>query len=152
MSDPTQVDPRGLRFNAAVTAIVLAVVLLTGSGWLLAVQAVVFGTGALAGLRYSPYGLAYRSLVARRLGPPAHCEPEAPPRFAQAVGLTFALIGVAGYLGGAGWLGYTATTFAWVAAFLNAAFGFCLGCETYLLFRRVVPTRSVRSVRKGVVA
>ena len=87
------IDPRGPRFAAAVTTLVLGLVLVTGSGWLLAAQAVVFAVGALFGLRYSPYGWLYRKLVRPRLGPPAELEAEAPPRFAQAVGLAFALIG-----------------------------------------------------------
>ncbi len=149
MARPTQVDPRGLRFSAALTALVLAAVLLTGSGWLLAVQALVFAAGAIAGLQFSPYGVLFRSTIARRLGPPAQREPAAPPRFAQAVGLVFAVVGVAGYAAGLGWLGYTATAFAWVAAFLNAAFGFCLGCESYLLIRRLAPSRKAL-IRKGV--
>jgi len=117
------------------------VVLVTGSVWLLAAQAVVFAVGAVFGLRYSPYGWLYRKLVRPRLGPPAELEAEAPPRFAQAVGLAFALIGVAGYAAGLTWLGLTATAAALAAAFLNAAFGFCLGCEMYLIIRRIWPGR-----------
>ena len=135
------IDPRGPRFSAAITTVVLAVVLVTGSVWLLAVQAVVFAAGSVLGLRYSPYGLLYRSLVRPRLGPPAELEPEAPPRFAQGVGLVFAVAGVAGYAAGLTWLGVVATAFALVAAFLNAVFGFCLGCEMYLLIRRIRPGR-----------
>ena len=148
MSDPAlgSVDPRGLRFNAGVTAVVLAAVVLTDNVWLLAAQAAVFGVGAIAGLRFSPYGALFRKLVAPRLGPPAHREAEAPPRFAQAVGLAFAVVGVAGLAAGVTWLGVAATALAWVAAFLNAAFGFCMGCETYLLIRRVLP------ISKGVTA
>jgi hypothetical protein len=137
------VDPRGLRFAAAVTAVVLAVALVVSSGWLLAVQAVVFGVGAFAGLRFSPYGLAFRRFVAPRLGAPTHREPEAAPRFAQAVGFAFAVIGVIGYASGLGWLGLAATAIAWVAAFLNAAFGFCIGCEFYLLFHRTFTNKGV---------
>ncbi len=135
------IDPRGPRFAALVTTVVLVVVLVTGSLWLLVAQALVFAAGAVFGLRYSPYGLLYRRFVRPRLGPPAELEPEAPPRFAQAVGLVFALIGVAGYAAGLTWLGMAATAAALVAAFLNAAFGFCLGCEMYLLLRRVWPAR-----------
>ncbi len=135
--DVSLVDARGPRFAAWVTSAVLAVALLTADGWLVAVQAAVFAVGALAGLRYAPYGLAYRWLVRPRLGPPAELEPEAPPRFAQAVGLVFAVAGVAGYAAGVTWLGMAATATALVAAFLNGAFGFCLGCEMYLLIRRV---------------
>ena len=136
------VDVRGPRFAAWVTAVVLAVALLTGSGWLVAVQAVVFAVGALAGLRYAPYGVLFRVLVAPRLGPVREREAEAPPRFAQLVGLIFALVGAAGYLLGAPVLGAVATGFALVAALLNAATGFCLGCEFYLIARRALPARA----------
>lgn len=136
-----QIDPRGPRFGAIITTVVLAVVLITGNLWVLVAQAVVFGAGAVFGLRYAPYGVLYRLLVRPRLGPPRELEPEAPPRFAQAVGLLFAAVGVAGYASGVTWLGIAATAMALAAAFLNGAFGFCLGCETYLLIRRVWPGR-----------
>lgn len=131
-----QVDPRGQRLSAAITTVVLVLVLVTGSWVLLTAQAVVFAAGVLFGLRFSPYGLIYKSLVRPRIGPPEELEAEGPPRFAQGVGLIFALAGVAGYGLGIGWLGTGATALALGAAFLNAAFGFCLGCEMYLLIRR----------------
>jgi hypothetical protein len=137
-----EVDVRGPRFGAWVTSAVLAVALLTGSGWLVAVQAAVFAVGALAGLRYAPYGVLFRLLVAPRLGPVREREPEAPPRFAQAVGLVFAVVGAAGYLTGATVLGAVATGLALVAALLNAALGLCLGCELYLTVQRVRTARA----------
>ncbi|SEG79286.1 protein of unknown function [Thermomonospora echinospora] len=142
-----QVDPRGQRMAAGITTVILVIVLVTGSWELLAAQAVVFAVGALAGLRYAPYGLIYQALVRPRIGPPAELEAAAPPRFAQGVGLVFAVVGTAGYALGTEWLGIGATAFALGAAFLNAAFGFCLGCEMYLLIRRVIPlNRSEREV------
>ncbi len=135
------IDPRGPRFSAAITTVVLAVVLVTSSVWLLGIQAAVFAAGSVLGLRYSPYGLLYRWLVRPRLRPPAELEPEAPPRFAQGVGLAFAVVGLAGYAAGLTWLGAAATAAALAAAFLNAVFGFCLGCEMYLLIRRILPGR-----------
>jgi hypothetical protein len=132
-----QIDVRGPRFGAWVTTVVLAVVLITGWWPLLAAQAVVFAVGAFAGLRRAPYGLVFRYLVAPRLGPVTEREDPAPPRFAQAVGLAFAVIGVLGYATGLTALGVVATALALVAALLNAAVGFCLGCEMYLLLRRV---------------
>jgi Domain of unknown function (DUF4395) len=134
-----KIDPRGQRFSAALSAIVLAIVLITGSWWLLAAQAVVFAIGAIVGLRYAPYGLIYRWLVRPRLGPPSELEAEAPPRFAQGVGLVVSLIGVVGYVSGLTPLGMAGAAAALAAAFLNAAFGFCLGCEMYVLIRRIWP-------------
>jgi hypothetical protein len=119
-----------------VTTVVLAVVLLTSSGALLALQTAVFLAGAILGLKRAPYGVLFRALVRPRLGPPAELEAEAPPRFAQAVGAGFGIVGTIGFLAGAETLGTAATAFALAAAFLNAAFGFCLGCEVYLLIRR----------------
>jgi hypothetical protein len=137
-----QVDPRGQRFSAILTSIVLIVVLVTSSWLLLAAQAIVFAIGVALGLRSAPYGLIYQALVRPRLGPSKELEPEAPPRFAQGVGAAFALVGVVGYALGIPALGMTATAFALIAAFLNAAFGLCLGCEAYLLIRRFTPGRA----------
>jgi hypothetical protein len=130
------IDPRGPRFGAAITVAVLALVLITGSAWLLGAQMLVFATGALAGLRYAPYGIVYRHLIRPRLGPPALTEAEGPPRFAQGVGMVFALGGVLGYATGATGVGIALTALALVAAFLNAAFDICLGCQVYLFIQR----------------
>jgi hypothetical protein len=129
---PKQVDVRGPRFAAWLTAVVLTIVLLTSSGWLLLAQTVVFALGAFIGLGASPYPLIYRYLVAPRLGPVAEREDATPVRFAQGVGFVFALVGTVGYLAGAPLVGTVATAFALIAAFLNAAFGLCLGCLAYL--------------------
>jgi len=144
--DMPDIDPRGQRFAAALTSLVLAVALLLESGWLVAVQAAVFAIGAVAGPHRGPYALLFRALIRPRIGPPAELEPAAPPRFAQGVGLGFALLGAAGYLAGWALLGTVATGFALGAAFLNATVGLCLGCEVYLLGRRALAT--VLSYRK----
>jgi hypothetical protein len=136
------IDVRGPRFSAWVTSAVLAIALLTASGVLVAVQAAVFAVGAFAGLRYAPYGVLFRRFVAPRLGPVREWEPETPARFAQLVGFLFAVVGAAGFLLGAPVAGFVATGLALVAALLNAATGFCLGCELYLTARRVLPARA----------
>ena len=140
---PPLVDPRGPRLAAAVTAVVLAVVLLTGSAWLLAVQAVVFALGAAG---RSPYGALYARLVRPRLGPPAELEDTRPLRFAQAVGLVFTAVALAGLALSTGSVALVAVAAALAAAFLNAAFGICLGCEIYLLARRAMSRPIVRTV------
>ncbi len=136
-----QVDPRGPRLGATVTTLVLAVALLAAPGpltvVLVAVQTVLFALGATRGVARTPYGWAFRTLVRPRLGAPDELEDAAPPRFAQAVGLAFGLVALVGYLSGADLLGSVATGLALAAAFLNAAFGFCLGCELYLLGKRL---------------
>jgi hypothetical protein len=130
-----ELDPRGQRFAAALTSTVLVVVLATGWGWLALLQMVVFAVTA-ADPRLGPYGYVYRALVLPRLGPPAEREAAAPVRFAQLVGFCFLAVASVGYLTGATTLGVVFAAFALLAAFLNAAFGVCLGCEAYLAIRR----------------
>jgi len=136
-----QIDPRGPRFGALVTMVVFAVVLITSSVWLLVAQAVVFAAGAIFGIGYSPYGFIYRWLVRPRLGPPAELEDAAPPRFAQAIGLAISIIGIIGFAAGLRPLGLTAAALGLVAAVLNGVFGICLGCELYLIIRRLRPAQ-----------
>jgi hypothetical protein len=138
-----QIDPRGARFAALVTTVVLVVVLITSSPWLLAAQAIVFAVAAVFGMQAAPYGMVYRWLIRPRLGPPAELEAAAPPRFAQGVGVVFSVIGVIGYATGLRPLGMAAAAAALAAAFLNGAFGLCLGCEMYLIIRRIWPGRQV---------
>lgn len=152
MSAPTlqvqQVDVRGPRFAAWITTAVLVVVLVISTlstlaaGVLLAVQAVVFALGAAVGPRRSPHGQLFATLVAPRLGPAIDREPVAPLRFAQLVGLIFAVVGAVAFLAGAGLIGGIATGFALFAALLNAAFGICLGCQIYPLVARMRGTGS----------
>lgn len=142
----TKVDPRGLRFAAGVTTVLLALTLILNSAWPLAVQAVVFAISVAFGVQASPYGQLFKRLIRPRLGPPKELEDAAPPRFAQLVGLVFAVAGLIGYLTGVTVLGVVATGFALVAAFVNAAVGLCLGCEAYLLIHRIrTPTRDTNA-------
>jgi Ca2+/Na+ antiporter len=125
------IDPRGPRFAAWITTLVLAAVLLTGSGWLLLAQAAVFALGTLG---HNPYALFWKRFLRR--GEPAELEDARPPRFAQLVGFVFAVVGVLAFAAGASVVALVATAAALAAAFLNAAFGLCLGCELYLIVRR----------------
>ncbi|MGY4709504.1 DUF4395 domain-containing protein [Mycolicibacterium sp. CBM1] len=145
---PTQVDVRGPRFAAWVTTAVLIAVLLASAvstvtaAVLLALQAVVFAIGAARGPRQHPYGVIFARLVAPGLSPVTEREPVPPLKFAQLVGLVFAVVGVAGFVFGVPLLGTIATAFALFAAFLNAAFGICLGCQLYPLVARLRRTPS----------
>lgn len=135
------IDPRGPRFGAGITTVVLALIIALGpesglSGLLLAIQILVFAAGAVLGMQAHPYGILFRELVRPRLAPPTELEEQAPPRFAQAVGLAFAFLAAAGLLLDLPLLFYVPLGFALAAAFLNAAFNFCLGCEVYLLIVR----------------
>lgn len=145
---PGQVDVRGPRFAAWITTGVLVLVLIASAvsiplaAVLITVQAVVFAIGAAAGPRRSPYGVLYAKLVAPRVGPPSEVEPVAPLRFAQLVGLVFAVLSLIGFAAGSTVVGVIFAAFALFAAFLNAAFGICLGCKIYPLALRLRPSAS----------
>jgi hypothetical protein len=146
---PRPIDPRGPRFAAAVTSVVLLAVLLTGSGWLLLAQAAVFALGTVD---RSPYAAFFRRFVRPRLGPPAELEDPRPVRFAQGVGLGFALLGLLGVVAGSGLLAVAAVGAALAAAVLNASVGLCLGCELYLLARRARAGRGARAAAPAAAA
>jgi hypothetical protein len=142
-AQPQQVDVRGPRFAAWVTTAVLVLALLVSAtspaaaALVLGLQAVVFAIGAVGGPRKHPYGRIFATLVAPRLSPVTEKEPIPPLKFAQLVGLLFAVVGAVGFGAGITALGLTATAFALIAAFLNAAFGICLGCQIYPLVARL---------------
>jgi hypothetical protein len=130
------IDARGPRFGATITTIVLAVALVTQNKWVLVAQGLVFLIGAVKGPQFTPYGLIFKSIVKPRLKGVAPTEDVRPPRFAQAVGFGFALVAAIGALAGADLVFTIAVGMALAAAFLNAAFNYCLGCEMYLLLVR----------------
>ncbi len=144
--EPDRVDVRGPRFAAWVTTAVLLLTLIVSAAsplaaaLILGAQAVIFAIGAIGGPRRHPYGRVFARVVAPRLGPATEREPVAPLKFAQLVGLIFAVVGVVGFAVGAFVLGLIATAAALVAAFLNAAFGICLGCQLYPLVARLRST------------
>lgn len=139
------IDPRGQRFGAAITTVVLAVALVLQNPWVLLFQALVFAITVAVGPGNGPYGWIFRVLIRPRISPAHELEDPRPPRFAQLVGLIFAVLGLIGFFSGVWVLGVVATGCAVVAALLNAVIGFCLGCELYLLGRRVLPARSRES-------
>jgi Domain of unknown function (DUF4395) len=130
------IDARGPRFSASITALVLATALVTQNKWVLVAQGLVFLIGATRGPQFTPYGLIFKNVVKPRLNKVAPTEDVRPPKFAQAVGFIFALVGSIGAFAGADIVFTVATGFALAAAFLNAAFNYCLGCEMYLLITR----------------
>jgi Ca2+/Na+ antiporter len=145
-AQPDRVDVRGPRFAAWVTTAVLVLALVVSAAsplaaaLVLGAQAVIFAVGAIGGPRRHPYGRVFAGVVAPRLGPVKEREPVAPLKFAQLVGLIFAVVGVVAFAAGAFLTGVVATAAALVAAFLNAAFGICLGCQLYPLVARLRPT------------
>ena len=144
MSAQTGIDPRGPRFGAGITGVLLLVVIgLSLAGLLVpaliifTAQTLLFAWGAFAGIKRHPYGLLFKTLVRPRLKPPTELEDPTPPTFAQGVGFAITAIGVILTLLGLTLALPIAAALAFVAAFLNSVFGYCLGCQIYLLLVRV---------------
>ena len=131
------IDARGPRFSAAITSVVLALALITESSYVIGFQFAVFLSAVLFGLRRSIYGFIYRNLIQPRLSGPVPSEDQRAPRFAQFIGALFAFVALLGGITGNSSVFLIATSFALGAAFLNAAFGFCLGCHMYLILVRL---------------
>ncbi len=136
-TDVQLIDARGPRFGAVITTVVLATALATSNLWVIVAQAIVFAIGAFRGPQFTPYAAIFRTIVKPRLKSAVISEDVRPPQFAQSVGLLFAIVAIVGSLTGINALFVIATSFALAAAFLNAAFNFCLGCEMYLLLLRL---------------
>ena len=136
IKDTTIIDARGPRFGAVITTAVLATALATNNLWVIVAQAVVFAIGAIKGPQFTPYAFIYKTFVKPRLKGDTPTEDVRPPQFAQSVGLLFALVAIGGLSIGVSAIFTVAVAFALAAAFLNAAFNFCLGCEVYLLLLR----------------
>ncbi len=151
-AQPFGIDPRGPRFGATITSVLLLIVVLLGltepfgtdlvaralqpSALLLTVLVALFAWGAFAGIQKHPYGAVYRRLIAPRLAPPTEREHPAPPTFAQLVGLIVTATGLVLHLVGLPGALVVAASAAFIAAFLNAAFAYCLGCQLYVLLVR----------------
>ena len=133
----TVIDARGPRFSAAITAAVLATALATNNLWVVIAQAIVFAIGAFRGPQFTPYAAIFKSIVKPRLKSEPITEDVRPPQFAQSVGLLFALTAIAGSVLGISVIFTIAISFALAAAFLNAAFNYCLGCEMYVVLLRL---------------
>ena len=132
----TIIDARGPRFGAVITSLVLATALATNNVWVIVAQAIVFAIGAIKGPQFTPYAFIYKTFVKPRLKGETPAEDVRPPQFAQTVGLLFALAAIGGVIFGVNAVFTIAVAIALGAAFLNAAFNFCLGCEVYLLLLR----------------
>jgi len=134
---PAGIDPRGPRTNQAVLAAGLAAGFVLGWWPVAPVLAVVLGLGVLLGPAWNPVMLAYRHLLAPRLGPPSELEDPRPPRFAAAVGVAFLVAATAAFLLGATALGWALSLVVAALAALAATTGLCVGCEVYLVASRL---------------
>jgi len=141
MTTNKHVDPRGPRFGAAITSVLSLIAFylsLTNQSLAYAILVAlgVFFTWSLVSPSTHPYGWSFAKFIRPKLAAPKELEDPRPLRFAQQVGLAFALLGIIGGIFSAPLIAVSAA-FIFLAAFLNAAFGLCLGCQLYLLIRRV---------------
>ncbi len=137
------IDPRGPRFGAAITSALsmtaFGIAVSAPEGFstaypLIVVLAVLFSWSVFSPKTH-PYGLVFKKLVRPRLAAPSELEDSRPPQFAQKVGLGFALLGLIGFWFAPALVAVSAG-FIFFAAFLNAFFNFCLGCQMYLGLKR----------------
>ena len=142
------IDPRGHRFGAGLSAILLVVAFLTGTPWIVALVLLSIGVSAAFGLRYSIYGVIWRRIARVLSLPKVEPEHEYPPRFAQVLGSVALILSLISFALGA-------TTLAWVFALavaslqtLLATTGYCLGCRLYFL-RWWVPDLVTRIWTRG---
>jgi hypothetical protein len=144
------IDPRGHRFGAGVSAVILILAALTGTVWVVAVALLSIGVSAAFGLRYSIYGVAWR-WIARSAGlgkvEPEH---EYPPRFAQVLGSVALVLSLAAFALGATTVGWFLALAVAALQSLLAVTGYCLGCRLYFL-RWWVPDFVTRLWTRGRV-
>ncbi len=139
-SPDIQIDPRGYRFGALITFVLATAALAFGATTtgvvLAAVLTALFLPGAIVGPHVTLQSWIFRTLIRPRIGAPEDTESFRPPRFAQQMGLAMSLAGLVFGLLGVGIGFYVFFGMVTVASFLNGIFGYCLGCEIYLLFKR----------------
>lgn len=149
------IDPRGPRFGASITVVLLAIDVILGlsgvsvtSGTTLAqrvtdpafilllIITLIFAWGAFAGIQRHPYGLIFKKFIRPNLGAPTELEDPKPPTFAQLIGFLVSGVGIVLALAGVPYGLVVAAAFAFIAAFLNSVFAYCLGCQIYVLLVR----------------
>jgi hypothetical protein len=144
----TGIDPRGPRVVAGLVAITFLVVIalallgLDTPGFAIAAlvlaiySAALFLFAAIAGVPRHPYGLLFKKVIRPRLAPPTELEDPTPPTFAQGVGFFVTIVGILLFVPFGSIALVVAGAAAFVAAFLNSVFAYCLGCQIYLLLAR----------------
>jgi hypothetical protein len=127
------IDPRGHRFGAGVSAVILILAVVLNQPLLVLIALLSIATSAAFGLRFSIYGAVWRRIV--RLGGlrPTEPEHEYPPRFAQVLGSTALTIGLVAFATGLPVIGWLFTLAVAALQTLLAVTGYCLGCRLYFL-------------------
>ena len=127
------IDPRGHRFGAGSSAILLVGAFVTGLTWLVALVLLTIGVSAAFGLRFSVYGAIWRRIARALALPKVEPEHEYPPRFAQVLGSTALILALIAFALGATMVGWALTLAVAGLQTLLATTGYCLGCRLYFL-------------------
>jgi hypothetical protein len=144
------IDPRGHRFGAGVSAVVLIAAVVTGTPWLVALALLSIAVSAAFGLRYSIYGIVWRRIVGVAGLGKVEPEHEYPPRFAQVLGSVALTLALVAFALGATTLGWVFTLGVAALQSILALTGYCLGCRLYFL-RWWVPDLVTRIWTRGRV-
>ena len=104
--------------------------LLFRTPWLLWPLALGFVARVASGPRFSPFGQLATKVIAPRIGP-AKLVPGPPKRFAQAIGATLSVAALVAFYLDAAWLSWVLVGMITVAALLESALGYCLGCAIF---------------------
>ncbi len=146
------IDPRGHRFGAALSVVILLAGFSLGAPVVVAFLALALGASAFFGTRYSILGRAW-PIVRRvfRIGPPREFEHELPPRFAQALGFFGFTVSTALFLFGLPTLGWVIAAAVGALQAVLAATGYCLGCRLYFL-KWWVPAKFGKLTRRTTLA
>ena len=148
MPPARRIDPRGQRFGAGVSVVVLGIAFATGSPWLVALLGLDLAISAACGTRFFLPSRPWRPIRSVLRLAPVEPEHEYPPRFAQAMGATMLGVGSILFLAGftpIGWI-FAAAVAALQA--LLALTGFCLGCRLYFV-RWLVPSLFARAIGRS---
>ncbi|MFM1994682.1 MAG: hypothetical protein RLZZ610_199 [Actinomycetota bacterium] len=140
-----QLDPRGPRFGAGISSILMLVVIYLSLDsateqlalWVMGFAVVMFTFGSLLGPARHPYSYLYKYTLRKFLKAPAYLEPATPVHFAQVIGLIITGTGLALGVLGVPYALPIAAAGAFIAAFVNAVFAYCIGCQMYLGLKRL---------------
>lgn len=133
---PNPVNEKAARVVAAGATTMALLVAVFGWGWVLIPLTYGFIARVLTGPTLSPLGRFAVEVAAPRLGP-ARNTAGPPKRFAQGIGVAFTVTASLLWLAGAPGAARVVVGMLAGAAFLEAAFGFCLGCRIFSLLMRV---------------
>ena len=136
-SFPNPVNETSARLVATGAVILGIGFAATANGWFLAALTYGFIARVLTGPTLSPLGRLATQVITPRLDVEHKFVPGPPKRFAQGVGATMSIIASVLFLQDAVGVARIVILGLVFAAFLEAAFAFCLGCKMFAILMRL---------------